>query len=570
MAWLNNFKIGARLGAGFAIVLLLLCAVGGIGLRQAASIFSGTEEIGSNWLPSVEILGKIEALSADARRSSLRSIISVDAADQQAQRAEREQTVTKLNATLDEYSKLVSSPEEQKLYDGIKGSWAQYVAVDNKVGDLVAAGDASAADARALAAGDASTKFATVQELINEDIKLNHDGSVHEVESAASAYHSIMITTSVLILIAVSLGVTIAVLITRSITVPVRRSVVIAETVAQGDLTTVIEVHGRDETSQLLNALRNMNEKLVDVVGRVRSSSESIATGSAEIAAGNTDLSQRTEEQAASLEETASSMEELTATVKQNAENARQGNSLAGKASETAARGGDVVGRVVQTMNEISGSSAQVAQIISVIEGIAFQTNILALNAAVEAARAGEQGRGFAVVAGEVRTLAQRSASAAKEIKDLIGASVDRVNSGSALVNDAGRTMVEIVQAVKQVADLMGEISAASGEQHTGIEQVNQAVMQMDQVTQQNAALVEEASAAAQSMAAQSGTLRELVSVFRLNAAYAGVTSGTEPALKKKPVASGARKAAPKLVATPAQAAAKSLVVAKTADWQSF
>jgi len=311
-----------------------------------------------------------------------------------------------------------------------------------------------------------------------------------------------------------------------------------------------------------------MNERLVDVVGRVRSSSESIAIGSAQIASGNTDLSQRTEEQAASLEETAASMEELTATVKQNTENARQGNTLASNASDVACRGGEVVGKVVETMHDISSSSAKVAEIITVIEGIAFQTNILALNAAVEAARAGEQGRGFAVVAGEVRTLAQRSATAAKEIKELINESVAKVGVGSALVDDAGRTMHEVVQSVKRVTDLMGEITAASIEQHTGIEQVNQAVMRMDEVTQQNAALVEEASAAAQSMASQSSTLRELVSVFRLSGANVEHIKPIEES-RVETVSASSATAAPKLI----RSARKELtepVGSASGNWQSF
>jgi methyl-accepting chemotaxis protein len=322
----------------------------------------------------------------------------------------------------------------------------------------------------------------------------------------------------VLIGTAIALSLVVAFVITRSITVPLGVSVKIAQTVAQGDLTSRIEVTGKDETSQLLRALKDMNERLAEVVGRVRSGSERIATGAEQIAAGNTDLSRRTEEQAASLEETAASMEERTFSVKQNTDSARQGNTLAANASDIAQRGRDVVGRVTETMHAISASSAKVADIIAVIEGIAFQTNILALNASVEAARAGDQGRGFAVVAGEVRTLAQRSASAAREIKGLITHSVDRVKAGSNLVEEAGTTMDEVVQAVKRVSDLMGKIAAASLEQHTGIEQVNTAVAQMDQVTQQNAALVEEASAATQSMAAQSAALREMVSIFKLEA----------------------------------------------------
>ncbi|WP_144141362.1 methyl-accepting chemotaxis protein [Paraburkholderia sp. BCC1884] len=518
MAFVSNLKIGPRLGAGFAIVLLLLCAVGGIGLIEASRIFDGTREIADNWLPSIESLGNIRTQADDVRRLSLRELLTTDAEETRALRAQHAAAVAGFASAMNDYAKLVSSPEEQRFDDGIKSSWASYLETDAKLEKLLDGGESNVAEARQLASLEGSKRFTATLAFIDDDIKLNHTGSTQEVGVAQTAFESARMWTLLLVALALLSGGAIAVFITRSITGPLRRSVDVAETVARGDLTAVIEVTGGDELAQLLGALRNMNERLLDTVSRVTSSSEGIATGSAEIAAGNTDLSQRTEEQAASLEETAASMEELTATVKQNAENANQGNALAARASETAARGGAVVGRVVDTMSDISASSQQVAQIISVIEGIAFQTNILALNAAVEAARAGEQGRGFAVVAGEVRTLAQRSAAAAKEIKDLISQSVERVNSGTALVDEAGRTMGEIVQAVGQVSDLMGEISAASGEQHTGIEQVNVAIAQMDQVTQQNAALVEEASAAAQSMAAQSASLRELVAVFKLPA----------------------------------------------------
>ncbi|WP_321781580.1 methyl-accepting chemotaxis protein [Paraburkholderia sp. J94] len=298
----------------------------------------------------------------------------------------------------------------------------------------------------------------------------------------------------------------------------------ICERIASGDLTARVQVASGDERS-LLHAMSQMQHQLVDTVQRIQTSAESITTGAQQIAAGNLDLSSRTEEQAASLQETAASMEQLTTTVKHNTDNARQGNTLAVNASDVAARGGDVVRRVVQTMHDISETSKRVEQIIGVIDGIAFQTNILALNAAVEAARAGEQGRGFAVVAGEVRTLAQRSAGAAKEIKELIGQSVAQVVEGSKLVDEAGSTIDEVVQQARRVADLMGEIAAASEEQHTGIEQVNRAVSQMDEVTQQNAALVEEASAAAQSMAAQSNGLRDVVAVFRIGSQTAMQTN---------------------------------------------
>ncbi len=290
-------------------------------------------------------------------------------------------------------------------------------------------------------------------------------------------------------------------------------------TVAAGDLTSRIDVTAQDEPGMLLQALKDMNTSLVDIVSKVRSGSDTIATASAEIASGNMDLSSRTEHQASSLEETASSMEELTSTVKQNAENAKQANGLARSASEVAIEGGQVVSRVIDTMGSINESSRKIVDIIGVIDGIAFQTNILALNAAVEAARAGEQGRGFAVVAAEVRNLAQRSAGAAKEIKELIGDSVEKVEAGSKLVNQAGSTMDEVVTSVKRVSDIINEIASASQEQTTGIEQVNIAVTEMDNVTQQNAALVEEAAAAAGSLQEQAATLTQIVSLFKLDAA---------------------------------------------------
>ncbi|MGA3252511.1 MAG: methyl-accepting chemotaxis protein, partial [Paraburkholderia sp.] len=317
--------------------------------------------------------------------------------------------------------------------------------------------------------------------------------------------------------LALVIAIVLCVLVTRSIVRPLQHVVDGAEALAQGDLSVMIDVHRRDEVGAVAESLNRAIAQLGTIVSGVKHASESISSATQQLAAGNTDLSQRTEEQAASLEETASSMEELTATVRQNADNAQQASTLATTASGIAQRGGEVVGRVVDTMHGISNSSAKVGEIITVIEGIAFQTNILALNAAVEAARAGEQGRGFAVVAGEVRTLAQRSASAAREVKTLIGESADRVEAGSKLVAEAGSTIDEVVQSVRRVTDIMGEISSASQEQRTGIEQVGQAVVQMDQVTQQNAALVEQASAAAHSMAEQAQALRDAVAVFKVD-----------------------------------------------------
>jgi methyl-accepting chemotaxis protein len=317
--------------------------------------------------------------------------------------------------------------------------------------------------------------------------------------------------------VTVMLTVMLAWVTTRSITVPIAQAVKVTRIVASGDLTQKIDASASDETGDLLRALRDMNANLAGIVSNVRTGAESIKVSSTEIAAGNQDLSSRTEQQASSLEETASSMEELTSTVKQNADNARQANQLAVSASAVAVKGGAVVSEVVGTMSAINDSAKKIVDIIGVIDGIAFQTNILALNAAVEAARAGEQGRGFAVVAAEVRNLAQRSAAAAKEIKTLIGDSVEKVDAGTALVDQAGTTMDEVVASVRRVTDIISEIAAASDEQRAGIEQVNQAITQMDQVTQQNAALVEEAAAASEAMQEQAGKLAQVVSVFKLD-----------------------------------------------------
>ncbi|UVS99896.1 methyl-accepting chemotaxis protein [Burkholderia glumae] len=515
MKLFSDVRIGVRLGLAFTAMLSLLCMVGGFALIQASRIHDNTTDISTNWLPSVQTLGDVRAYANTVRRASMARVLALTDTDRHLYWEKHEAAANSLNASMKKYDGYISSPEEGELYRRIKSAWNNYSAADAHLNSLLESTDNFDA-ARSLAAGDSTRLYSAFNEALAQDIQLNARGAAHASAEADESYNASLWFASILIAISFGVGVTVAYLITRSITVPISRSVAIAEAVARGDLTSQIEVRGKDETSRLLRALKNMNEQLVKVVGRVRAGSDNIAVSAEQLAAGNTDLSQRTEEQAASLEETAASMEQLTATVKQNTESAQQGNVIAANASEVARNGGDIVGRVVSTMREISASSAKVAEIISVIESIAFQTNILALNAAVEAARAGDQGRGFAVVAGEVRTLAQRSATAAKEIKSLIENSVERVHTGSELVDEAGRTMNEVVRSVKRVADLMGEITAASIEQRTGIEQVNTAVVQMDQVTQQNSALVEEAAAAAQSMAAQSNSLRDTVSIFRL------------------------------------------------------
>ena len=345
--------------------------------------------------------------------------------------------------------------------------------------------------------------------------KLAAAGTAAGAQADAAGKRATLISLA-LMLVVCTASLAGAVFFSNAITRPIGRAVGVARAVAAGDLSQQFDARGKDEVAMLLNAMKDMQASLVKVVGEVRVNAESVATASAQIAQGNADLSQRTEEQASALQQTAATMEELGTTVKQNADNAQQANQLAQAASGVAVKGGEVVGQVVETMKGISESSRRIADIIGTIDGIAFQTNILALNAAVEAARAGEQGRGFAVVASEVRGLAQRSAEAAKEIKSLIGASVDRVAQGTALVDRAGQTMSEVVNSIRRVSDIVAEISSASVEQSTGVGQVGEAVGQMDQVTQQNAALVEEGAAAAESLKTQAGALVQVVSVFKL------------------------------------------------------
>ena len=353
-------------------------------------------------------------------------------------------------------------------------------------------------------------------EVVDKLATLQLEGAAAEYHAAQTLYTVVLWTTLAVSATVLAVAALAGLSLIRSITGGIGAAVKVAQTVAAGDLGSTIVVDRSDEIGTLLVALRLMNTSLVAIVGDVRNASESIATGSAQIANGNADLSQRTEEQASNLQQTAASMEQLTATVKHNADTARRASELAEGASRVAAQGGTVVGQVVSTMDGITDSSKKIADIIGVIDGIAFQTNILALNAAVEAARAGEQGRGFAVVAGEVRSLAQRSATAAREIKGLIGESVGKVEDGTRLVADAGRTMGDIVDQVRRVSQLIAEISDASGEQSTGIGQIGDAVAQLDQVTQQNAALVEESAAAAESLRAQADSLAKTVATFRL------------------------------------------------------
>ncbi|MDQ1829441.1 methyl-accepting chemotaxis protein [Massilia scottii] len=376
----------------------------------------------------------------------------------------------------------------------------------------------------------------------------------------------------VIVLVTVVVGAVIMVWLVRSITGPLKEAVNIARTVASGDLSTSIVARGNDEIGMLLKSLKDMHDSLAEIVGKVRAGTDAITSASSEIADGNQDLSARTEEQASSLEETASAMEELTSTVKQNGENASQASKLASDASVVAVRGGDAVAQVIHTMGSINESSKKIVDIIGVIDGIAFQTNILALNAAVEAARAGEQGRGFAVVASEVRNLAQRSAAAAKEIKTLIGDSVDKVETGSKLVGQAGSTMEEVVASVQRVTAIIGEIAVASGEQNVGIDQINDAIGQMDAVTQQNAALVEQAAAAAESMKQQAASLAEAVSIFKIGDRHLAAAPAARAVRRDAPAgrAPAPRAATPAARLSASKPAAARPVPAGESDWEEF
>ncbi len=527
MKTLNDLKLGSRLGLGFAAVLALLVLmiiVANVRFEKVGVASAGIIE--QDWVKAEAAAAIDTQARAEARRALELFFLSDDAQIEQVHR-DIDGHDRAIGAALETLDRRVESAAGKALVVQIKQARGVFSGAYTRAGSLL--GEGRRNDALNVLKGEALPAIDALQGHAAALVALQKqaiEASGAAIRDDIGAARRLLLAIG---LVALALGAALAWALTRSIVRPIGRAVHLARTVAAGDLSSRIDCGGRDETAQLLAALQQMNASLVGIVGQVRRSADNIATGSTQIASGNADLSQRTEEQASNLQQTAASMEELTSTVRQNAETARQANELAARASEAATLGGAVVGRVVVTMRGISESSHRIADIIGVIDDIAFQTNILALNAAVEAARAGEQGRGFAVVAAEVRNLAQRSAQAAKEIAALIAASVEQVETGSRLGDDAGRSMHDIVGQVQRVGELIAAISTASAEQSRGIAQVGDAITQLDRVTQQNAALVEESAAAAESLEQQAVSLAQVVGTFRLGgeAGGAGGAAGT-------------------------------------------
>jgi methyl-accepting chemotaxis protein len=559
---ISNLRVRTRLFAGFGILCAFLLVIVVFGMTMLGRINTGTEIIVNNYMPKIEasnaVLHEVNKVSVALRNMMLNS----DAADRKAQAAD----IDKARAAIaDRYVMLkgvIVSEQGKALLKQSLDYDAKFNAAQDELMRRIGTGDIAAASS--YLASDYRPLLTEYRKTLVGQVEMQKTLAGKAVRAAQQTYEETRNTMTGLAVVILALAAFIAWRITTSITTPVARALAIAETVAAGDLTSRIDVTTTDELGQLLAALKKMNDSLLGTVSTVRSGTELIASASSQVAAGSLDLSARTEQQASALEETASSMEELTSTVKQNAENAREASSLAATASTVAERGGDVVKQVVGTMDAISEASTRIADIIGVIDGIAFQTNILALNAAVEAARAGEQGRGFAVVASEVRNLAQRSAAAAKDIKGLIADSNSKVGDGSRLVTEAGQTMEEVVSSIRRVTDIMGEISAASREQSAGIEQINQAVNQMDQVTQQNAALVEETSAAADAMRSQAAALATTVAVFRTGADAEPTTAAPARLAQSKPARTSVK---PALTAAPRK---MQLATAGIDGWEQF
>ena len=572
-------KIGSRLGLGFGVILTLMVVITAVSLWRLQTVAETTRQMMQEPLAKERLIGDwYRNIASGVRRttaiakSSDPSLATFFAADAAASTKGSGEMQKKIDA-------LITGAEEKALFAKVSEQRKLYLVSRDGITKAKATGQTAEIDGMLTQFSMVAETYQKVISDLLESQRRQLDQGATEIQSLADTSRTLLIT---LVVASTLLGALLAWYLTVGITRPLQAASRIARQVADGDLSTHIAVTGKDETGVLLQALKDMHDSLVRIVGEVRTGTDTMTTATAEIASGNMDLSARTEEQANSLGTTAATMEELTSTVKQNADNARQANQLAMTASQVAVRGGTVVAQVVDTMASINASSNKIVDIIAVIDGIAFQTNILALNAAVEAARAGEQGRGFAVVASEVRSLAQRSAAAAKEIKTLIGDSVEKVDAGGKLVSAAGTTMTDIVDSVRRVTDIMGEIVAASQEQSSGIEQVNRAIAQMDDATQQNAALVEQAAAASQSLQEQAGQLSQVVAVFKMQAGAAGsgsVVAAPRRAAVQPPARRIAPAAAPaRRVAAPARtvisgtrsAAPVPAVAGGGGEWEEF
>jgi methyl-accepting chemotaxis protein len=562
---IKNIKIGRRLGIGFALILAMTVIIAVVGIWRLHDVAAATHDMMDRPLTKERLVSDWYSQNFGAIRRTAAVVKSTDTTLGEYFKEDAAVTANRVVEVIKQLEPLIQSDAEKALYEKITTQRKAYSAArDNALKAKVAGNVEESARIFEQAFTPSAKAYMDMLQQMVALQRTDIDAMARKIDATASLSTTLI---TVLAACAVGLGIVFSWLLTVGITRPIRQAVELAETVAGGDLTRTISATSKDETGALLRALGHMNDSLVGIVTQVRSGTDSITTASGEISAGNHDLSARTEQQASSLEETAASMEELTSTVKQNADNARQANQLSQTASDVAAQGGAVVGQVIVTMGSINESSRKIVDIIGVIDSIAFQTNILALNAAVEAARAGEQGRGFAVVASEVRTLAQRSAAAAKEIKTLIGDSVDKVDAGAKLVDQAGATMEQVVDSIRRVTDIMGEITIASQEQTDGIEQVNQAIGQMDQVTQQNAALVEESAAAAESMQEQAAALAKVVSVFRLDDKVAA-PARKEPRLRPAQAPVRAARVAPAKQAIPAPKPKRAV---NTGDeWEQF
>jgi methyl-accepting chemotaxis protein len=569
----SHLRLGTKLLGGFAIVLLIALVQGLGGVWLLSQVNGKSEEIRDNWLPSVVAVSAISGDLADFRNLQLQHVLASDAAQMDGYEKEMAATLAALDKNRKTYVALISSPEERAIYERLDKGWAAYLGIQGELLKLSRAMETE--NAQTLLNGPAREQFVQASKAADELVDLNRKGGEDAAKESEALYRQALWTGGIALAVMMAVGLALGWRLSRQIAGRVTLAREAAEAIAQGRLDRPIQAQGGDELAELQRAMQAMQRALTEVVGGVRHNAESVATASAQIAQGNQDLSQRTEEQASALEQTAAAMDELGSTVRHNADNAQQASQLARTASEVAVRGGEVVGQVVDTMKHIQDSSRRISDIIGVIDGIAFQTNILALNAAVEAARAGEQGRGFAVVAGEVRTLAQRSADAAREIKTLISSSVERVEQGNALVTQAGDTMRDVVASIQRVNDIVAEISSASREQSAGVGQIGQAVSQMDHTTQQNAALVEESAAAAESLRQQAHQLVQAVAVFRLSgdgqaAAHRPLAAATAPAPRAAFVPSPV--AAPAPASRPAEFKPAAPAPATTADddWTSF